>query len=71
MPALAKLIPIEMYMDHGESIEIGRPHVAAAYKAYVEQSQGKRKILQAGDRIPLKGVDIEVVASAGKAIPIP
>jgi beta-lactamase superfamily II metal-dependent hydrolase len=69
MPALAKLIPIDMYLDHGESIEISRPQVAAAYKAYVELSQGKRKILQAGDRIPLKGVDIQVVASAGKAIP--
>jgi competence protein ComEC len=68
MPALAKLIPIEMYMDHGESIEISRPQVAAAYKAYVEQSQGKRKILAAGDRIPLKGVDIQVIMSAGKAI---
>jgi beta-lactamase superfamily II metal-dependent hydrolase len=69
MPALAKLIPINMYLDHGESIEISRPQVAAAYKAYVEQSQGKRKILQAGDRIPLKGVDVEIVASAGKALP--
>src|SRR4029077_8907521 len=52
MSALAKLIPINMYLDHGESIEISRPQVAAAYKAYVELSQGKRKILQAGDRIP-------------------
>src|ERR1700704_3533554 len=26
MPALAKLIPIDMYMDHGESIEIARPN---------------------------------------------
>src|SRR6185369_635122 len=25
MPALAKMIPIGMYMDHGESVEIGRP----------------------------------------------
>jgi competence protein ComEC len=68
MPALAKLIPIGMYLDHGESIEMARPQVATAYKAYVEQSQGKRKILVAGDRIPLKGVDIEVVVSAGKGI---
>src|SRR6476646_5231170 len=59
MPALAKLIPIEMYIDHGESIEISRPQVAAAYKAYVELSQGKRKILQAGDRIAMQGVDIQ------------
>jgi competence protein ComEC len=68
MPALAKLIPIEMYMDHGESIEIARPNVAAAYKAYVEQAGAHRKILKAGDKIPLKGVDIEVVQSAGQAI---
>jgi competence protein ComEC len=71
MPALAKLIPIGMYMDHGESVEIARPQVAAAYKAYEEQSAGKRTILKAGDRIPLKGVDIEVIMSAGQAITKP
>ena len=49
MAALAKLIPIEMYMDHGESIEIARPDAAAAYKAYDELSAGKRRILKAGD----------------------
>jgi competence protein ComEC len=68
MSALAKLIPIGMYLDHGESIEMGRPAVAAAYKAYVEQSEGKRKSLVAGDKIPLKGVDIQVLMSAGKGI---
>jgi competence protein ComEC len=68
MQALSKLIPIGMYLDHGESVELNRPPVAAAYKAYVELSQGKRKSLQAGDRIPLKGVDIQVVMSAGTAI---
>lgn len=52
MAALAKLIPIEMYMDHGESVEIARPDVAAVYKAYEELSAGKRRILKAGDRIP-------------------
>src|SRR5580693_4535921 len=68
MPALAKLIPIGMYMDHGESVEIARPDVAAAYKAYVEQSAGKRRILKAGDRIPLNGLDVEVIISAGQPI---
>lgn len=71
MPALAKLIPIGMYMDHGESIEISRPNVATLYHAYEELSAGKRRILKAGDKIPLKGVDIEVVMSAGKAIDHP
>ena len=68
MAALAKLIPIGMYMDHGESVEINRPQVAAAYKAYEELSAGKRKVLKAGERIALKGVDIQVIASAGQAI---
>ncbi|MGA7235368.1 MAG: MBL fold metallo-hydrolase [Bryobacteraceae bacterium] len=71
MAALAKLIPIEMYLDHGESVEIARPDVAAAYKAYEELSAGKRRILKAGDRIPLKGVDIDVIISAGTAITKP
>ncbi len=68
MAALAKLIPIGMYMDHGDSIELNRPNIAAAYKAYVELAAGKRRILKAGDRIPLKGVEIEVVMSAGQGI---
>jgi competence protein ComEC len=68
MPALAKMIPIGMYMDHGESVEMNRPQVAAIYKAYEEQSAGKRKVLKAGDRIPLKGTDIQVIMSAGQAI---
>src|ERR1035441_6749160 len=68
MAALAKLIPIGMYMDHGESVEIARPQVAAAYQAYVEQSAGKRRILKAGDTIPIKGVDVEVIMSAGQGI---
>jgi competence protein ComEC len=68
MPALAKLIPIDRYLDHGESVEIARPAVAAAYQAYVEQSAGKRRILKPGDRIPLAGVDIETIISAGQPI---
>jgi competence protein ComEC len=68
MEALSKMIPIEMYMDHGDSVELSRPNVAAQYKAYQELSQGKRKILHAGDRIPIKGLDIEVLMSAGQPI---
>lgn len=71
MPALAKLIPIGMYMDHGPSVELDRPNVAAAYKAYEELSAGKRRILKAGDTIPLKGVSVQVIESAGQAITKP
>lgn len=71
MAALAKLIPIEMYLDHGPSVELDRPVVAAAYAAYEELSKGRRKSLKAGDKIPLKGLDVEVVMSAGEAIAQP
>ena len=68
MPALAQMLPIAAYLDHGESVEIARPEVAAAYRAYVERSAGKRRILKPGDRIPLAGVDIQVIMSGGQAI---
>jgi competence protein ComEC len=68
MPALAKMIPIDLYLDHGESVEMTRAAVATAYKAYEEQTAGKRRILKPGDRIPLKGVDIQVIMSAGQPI---
>ena len=71
MPALAKMIPIGMFLDHGPSVELSRPRVAADYKAYEELSAGKRKVLKAGDKIPLKGVDIEVIMSAGEGITKP
>ena len=68
MAALAKMIPIGMYMDHGESVEIARPAVATAYKAYLELAGTTRRILKPGDRIPLKGVDVQVIMSAGQGI---
>ena len=71
LPALAKLIPIGMYLDHGDSVELNRPPVAAQYKAYVEMAGAHRKILKPGDRLPLKGVDAEVIMSAGQAIAKP
>ena len=71
MPALARLIPIEHYMDHGPSVELERPRVAALYKAYEELSHGKRTMRKAGDKIPLGDLDITVVQSAGKSISTP
>src|ERR1700737_4916358 len=42
MPALAKMIPIGMYMDHGESVELDRPPMAASFNAYEELAAGRR-----------------------------
>jgi competence protein ComEC len=69
--ALSKLIPIDLYLDHGESVELDRPKAAEAYKAYLALTEGKRKSLRPGDRIPLPGVDAVVVAAGGKVIARP
>lgn len=71
MQALSKMIPIDMYLDHGETVEIARPAVAAVYKAYVDLAGSHRRILKPGDKIPLKGVDVEVVIAGGQAITKP
>ena len=68
VPALAKLIPIDKFYDHGDSIEANTPQGAKLYDDYKAIAQGKRTIVKPGDKIPLKGVDITVVSAAGKVI---
>jgi beta-lactamase superfamily II metal-dependent hydrolase len=71
MEALSKLIPIEQYIDHGESVELERPRGVELYKKYVGLTEGKRRIVKAGDTIPIKGLTITVVAASGKVLAKP
>jgi competence protein ComEC len=70
-PALAKLIPIERFYDHGESIEASTQAGAQLFDAYKAASQGKRVVAKPGDKLPLQGVDITVVSSNGNVIEKP
>ena len=68
LPALAKLMPIDRFYDHGEDVEeVDRERL----DTYKKVAGGKRTILKAGDMIPLKGVRAEVVASNGVFITRP
>lgn len=67
-PALAKMIPIQRFLDHGESIETGTPAGAKLYDAYKATADGKRTTVKPGDKIPLKGIDVTVVTSNGEVI---
>jgi competence protein ComEC len=62
-PELAKLIPIAHYYDHGESVE-----KTPVWNAYQTLAQRKRTIVKPGDVLPLKGVTVQVVSSAGKVL---
>ena len=68
--ALSKLLPIGRCFDRGDFIE---PANQRWRDAYLSVCGAKRTILNAGDRIPLKDVQVDVVASNGKLItrPIP
>ena len=65
VPALAKLMPIRNFYDHGENIEANG---AAAFNAYVALAGNKRTIVKPGDKIVLGGVDLSIVSAAGKVI---
>ena len=60
LAALVKLIPIGRFFDHGDVIEKANQQWLDSYHAV---SAGKRTIVKAGDKIPLKGVKVVVVAS--------
>ena len=74
MAELVGRIPVRRFIDHGPSVE-PRPDliefIQKTYPAIYEKST--RTIVKPGDRIPMKGLDIRVVTSAGAAIqqPIP
>jgi competence protein ComEC len=71
-PALAKMIPIEKFYDHGDSIEAGNsPQTAKLWADYKTISEGKRTIVKPGDKIPLKGMDVTVVSANGEVIARP
>lgn len=66
LEALAKMLPIGRFFDHGDSVE---PN--AGWKMYQQLAAGKRQSLKPGDKIPLKGLDVRVVASHGERLTEP
>ena len=70
-PPLAEKIPIVHFVDHGPNTESGgrAEELTAPYLKLV--AKGKHIIVQPGDAIPLKGVDIKVVTARGNHLPAP
>jgi competence protein ComEC len=67
-PALAKLIPIGAYIDHGDSVETQNPADAQRFEAYKAIAAGKRLSVKVSDKIPLNGVNIDIVTSNGDVL---
>lgn len=69
--ALAKLIPIERFLDHGDTVENPPGPAAEEWAIYQAAAAGKRSQPKVGDKIQLKGVDITVAATNGDLIATP
>jgi beta-lactamase superfamily II metal-dependent hydrolase len=68
-PALAKLIPVGRFYDHGDSIEAGNtPQTAQLWESYKAATAGKRVVVKPGDKIPLKDADVTVVSANGEVL---
>jgi competence protein ComEC len=64
LPALAKMIPIQHFYDRGDAIEKENQQWLDGYLAAAQTAgAGKRTIVKAGDKIPVKGLDVLVVSS--------
>lgn len=71
VPAFAARFPVRRIVDHGPLNTSGKG-VEARYKPYADLFAKIEHIaVKPGDTIPLKGVEVKVVASAGKLIEKP
>ncbi len=69
---LAEKMPIGKIYDHGDAIDKQNQKTIAVYEPYrALRTKYQRKALKVGDKIPLAGVLVEVVASAGQTISNP
>jgi len=68
LAALAKMIPIGRFFDHGDTVD---PQDKERLDGYKVVSAGKRTIVKPGDEIPLRGVQALVVTSDSKVVPKP
>lgn len=68
---LVERMPVRTFVDHGPNNESGK-NPDELYASYEQAtSKGKRLSVKAGDRIPLKDVDVRVVTANGEHAPGP
>ena len=68
LPPLAERFPVVTFIDHGSNTQTGKGDVAlsASYQKALEKA--KRLAVKPGDKIPLAGVDIQVLVARGEKI---
>lgn len=71
VPQLAERIPIGTFVDHGPNLQ-DTEDPREDYAAYLKvAARAHRTIVKPGDRIPLKGIKVQVLSAAGEHISEP
>jgi beta-lactamase superfamily II metal-dependent hydrolase len=72
MAELASRVSIREFIDHGPNVQPGEVADSFLQNTYPKlYANAKHTVAKAGDRIPVTGLDVRVVASAGKTIESP
>jgi competence protein ComEC len=73
VPELAARIPIRNFVDHGPTSDT-LVNVPQYYAAYLKvRANGQHILARPGDKIPISGIDVQIVSAASKTIlePLP
>lgn len=71
VPHLATKLPIRNFFDHGPTVE-HEPSREAVYRAYTAvRDKGHHTQAAPGDRIPIAGLDVQIVSAAGAPLTKP
>lgn len=71
VPLLVSKIPIEHFVDHGP-LQTTRADFAPRYNPYAAlRDKGDYTAVKPGDKIPIKGIDVTVIAAATKLLDKP
>jgi competence protein ComEC len=72
VPDLATRLPIRNFVDHGLQLIETTESAVEAFQAYAAiRGQGHHMPVKPGDKIPIKGLDVQVVTAGGAAITNP
>jgi competence protein ComEC len=68
VPELSRLLPIRTFVDHDTAVA-NDESTAPVFTAYAPiRAAGRHIVPKPGDRLPLKGVDVQIVSSDAKTI---
>ena len=71
LAALAERVPIGQFVDHGDSVELGRARGQALWDEYIGFAADRRRSVVPGDRLPLDGLELTFVASHRELVDAP